>query len=203
MSRDFPPRESPGRIVRALLRDQRQLASRRKIAAGCPGPCSAAERTKRSTVGSQLACSELKSLLAQRLIAEQPRATSHGLWPQQGRRSQPWGCGPRSRRARAPRKQRTGPGWRTDQAARLGGWGAAAAAARCPPCLVACTWCEVPIFPAPTPLQVSAEPTGVSHALSQAAGRQSVANQKALGTRERIRAIVTSTLLFKGAQCGF
>lgn len=42
----------------------------------------------------------------------------------------------------------------------------------------------------------------MSHALSQAAGRQSVANQKALGTRERIRAIVTSTLLFKGTQCG-
>jgi len=48
-------------------------------------------------------------------------------------------------------------------------------------------------------LQVSAEPSGVSRSLSQAAGRQSVANQKALGTRERIRAIVKSTLLFKGA----
>ena len=54
-------------------------------------------------------------------------------------------------------------------------------------------------LPPPPPPQVSAEPSGVSRGLSQVAGRQSVVNQKPLDTRERIRAIVRSTLLFKGA----
>lgn len=62
-------------------------------------------------------------------------------------------------------------------------------------------WAPLLSIRPPTPPQVSAEPSGVSRMLSQAAGRQSIVNPKPLQTRERIRAIVRTTLLFKGAPC--